>query len=477
MKVGCYVRVSTVEQKIKGYSIPEQIERTQKYCEALGWTVFKVYNDAGFSGGSMDRPALQQLIRDVKAGKLDKVLVYKLDRLSRSQKDTLDLIEDIFLAHGVDFISMSENFDTSTAFGRAMVGILAVFAQLEREQIKERMSMGRLARAKNGHYIGSHAPLGYSFVENGLTVDLYEKELVRQVFDMYSSGASMKKIIDTMNSSGLTHRFGSWNKQTLDHMLKSRLYVGDIFFNGQWYKGDHEPIIDPETFDRVQLIKARKHEEHETYNRRLGKASSYLAGYLYCGMCGAKYGRVTHNHHEPGRKAYSYHKYICASRSKRTPSMVKDPDCKNKIWDMAELDQLVFGEIRKLALDPNYYFRPGQDPEDDDRTAAITSEILKLDDQMDRLLDLYSMDGMPADVLHDRIQKLNDRKAALETEIQDTEKKKKDRLTAEAAQEILKGFDDVLDRGDFEEIRDLIGSLIDKIVLVGSDVTIFWKFN
>ena len=150
MNVALLARVSTQEQAINGHSIGEQIERMHKYCDAMGWTVYKEYTDAGYSGANTDRPALQRMIRDIKAGKINKVLVYKLDRLSRSQKDTLYLIEDVFLANNTDFVSMSENFDTSTPFGRAMIGILAVFAQLEREQIKERMQMGKEARAKEG---------------------------------------------------------------------------------------------------------------------------------------------------------------------------------------------------------------------------------------------------------------------------------------------------------------------------------------
>ena len=136
-KVAIYVRVSTQEQAVEGYSISEQIDRLTKFCEAHSWKIYKVYTDPGFSGGNMNRPSLQKLFADCTQKRFDTVLVYKLDRLSRSQKDTLYIIEDLFLTNHVDFISMSENFDTSTPFGRAMIGILSVFAQLEREQIKD----------------------------------------------------------------------------------------------------------------------------------------------------------------------------------------------------------------------------------------------------------------------------------------------------------------------------------------------------
>ena len=147
-QVAIYIRVSTQEQAQEGYSVEQQTERLTAYCKAKDWPIVDIYIDPGFSGANIQRPALQRLFSDIKAGKVDCVLVYKLDRLSRSQKDTLYMIEDVFLAKSVDFVSMQENFDTSTPFGRAMIGILSVFAQLEREQIKERMSMGRMGEPR-----------------------------------------------------------------------------------------------------------------------------------------------------------------------------------------------------------------------------------------------------------------------------------------------------------------------------------------
>ena len=154
--IACYIRVSTSEQALNGQSLAEQEDRLLKYCDALNWQNTKVYKDAGFSGGNLNRPALQELIKDIPH--INKVIVYKLDRLSRSQKDTLYLIEDVFIKNNVDFISMCENFDTSSSFGKAMIGILSVFAELERNQIKERMTMGKFARASTQSVAYHHSP-------------------------------------------------------------------------------------------------------------------------------------------------------------------------------------------------------------------------------------------------------------------------------------------------------------------------------
>lgn len=226
MRVACYARVSTQEQAEHGYSIGEQIDRMRNYCEAMGWDVMQVYSDAGFSGASTNRPALNQMIKDLVSNKMDRVLVYKLDRLSRSQKDTLFLIEDVFLKNGCDFVSMSENFDTSTPFGKAMIGILAVFAQLEREQIRERMAMGRYARAKNGLYTGSRRlPIGYVYVNGNLQKDPFEALQIKRVFEEYASGKPPCAIARDLNAEGLTHKEGIWHTNTVSRIIRKKTYI------------------------------------------------------------------------------------------------------------------------------------------------------------------------------------------------------------------------------------------------------------
>ena len=149
-KVAIYVRVSSLHQAIEGYSIGQQQDALTKYCEAMNWAIYDVYTDAGFSGGKIDRPAMEKLITDAKMGKFDTVLVYKLDRLSRSVQDTLSLVRDIFNENNIGFVSLQENIDTSTAMGNLFLTLLSAIAEFEREHIKERMQMGRYGRAKSG---------------------------------------------------------------------------------------------------------------------------------------------------------------------------------------------------------------------------------------------------------------------------------------------------------------------------------------
>ena len=164
MVTALYARVSTDAQAEEGYSIDIQGERLEAYCNLKGYESFEHYIDGGYSGSNLNRPSMQRLIQDCKDKKIDRVVVYKLDRLSRSQKDTLYLIEEVFLPHGVDFVSINESFDTSTPFGRAVIGILSVFAQLERENIRERTRAGMLGRVRDGYWPGGgRVPFGYDY--------------------------------------------------------------------------------------------------------------------------------------------------------------------------------------------------------------------------------------------------------------------------------------------------------------------------
>lgn len=197
-KAAIYIRVSTQEQATEGYSIQAQTDRLIKYVEAKDFILYKKYIDAGYSASKLERPAMQDLIQDVQSKKVDVVIVYKLDRLSRSQKDTMYLIEDIFRPNDVELISMQESFDTSTAFGSATVGMLSVFAQLERKSISERMITGRVERAKKGFYHTGgqdRPPAGYQFnSDNQLIINEYEAAAIKDLFRLYNDGLGKSSI-------------------------------------------------------------------------------------------------------------------------------------------------------------------------------------------------------------------------------------------------------------------------------------------
>ena len=474
--IGCYVRVSTQEQANEGYSVGEQTDRLKKYADAMGWQVFKVYTDGGFSGANIYRPALQEMMRDIEAGLIDKVVVYKLDRLSRSQKDTLFLIDDVFLKNGCDFVSMNENFDTSTPFGRAMIGILSVFAQLEREQIKERMAMGIEARAKEGKYNGSnYSAIGYDYIDGQLVINDFEAMQIRMIFDMYANGYSCNRITQHLNEKGYSHKYGTWNRKTVLRVLERKTYCGIIEYKGNDYQGQHEPIISQELFDICQI----KHKANkETYMEHMaGKNfNSCLSGLLVCARCGANFSKNTkHTNYKGVSKPYYY--YVCNSKIKKNPSTIKDPNCKNKTWRMEKLDNIIFDEIKKLSLDPNYITQLQPTRKKDDRPKAIEKKIAEIEQQLSKLMELYSLDGISLEALQKKINELNTNKLKLSEEKTRILLEQEQELSKDEALKLINSFDSVLESGSMPEIRAILQALIDKIEIDGEDITIYWKFT
>ena len=486
LKVALYIRVSTQEQAKEGYSIGEQETRLKKYAEAMNWEIYKIYVDPGYSGGDINRPGLTNMIKDVEDGLVDKVVVYKLDRLSRSQLDTLYLIEKVFLVNNTDFVSMSENFDTSTPFGRAMIGILAVFAQLEREQIKERMGMGKEARAKEGKWGGGASePIGYDYNPNKdlLEVNTYEAMQIEELIEMFLKGVPYKTIADTLNRKGYTYRGTSnrvsqWDAKRVKYVLTNKTYLGYIRYHDQWYKAEHEPIIDEDTFELIQKVVADREEKNKIYkNGNNGKQTTYLGGFIFCKHCGGRYCRQSGKKWKDNAPPLYY---SCYSRNKSVPKMIKDPNCKNKNWRMTELDDIVIGEIQKLAMDPDYIHKIRRDKmsrtDTPNKIDTIKNEIANIDDQISRFMDLYGIGKFTIDQVSGKIDPLNEQRKGLEKELEDINSSLISETSVEDAIEIIKSFGEVFERGDFNEIRFLIESLIYYIELDNEDVYIHWKF-
>lgn len=484
LRVALYVRVSSQEQADEGYSIGVQTERLKKYAEAMGWEIYKIYVDPGYSGGNMDRPGLNQMIKDVEKGQIDTVVVYKLDRLSRSQFDTLYLIEKVFLANNTDFVSMTENFSTNTPLGRAMIGFLAVFAQLEKDKINERTKMGKEARAKEGKWGGgSSEPIGYDYdpTTELLLINEYEKMQILEAVDLFLQGMPLRTICTIFTQKGYKYRGRSkklhdWDPKRLKYVFANKTYLGYIKYSDDWYKADHEPIYDLETYEKLQKLLALRDEKYAKHKVKCAGHTTYLGGMLYCKQCGAKFTK------QKGKKWKDLETpiyYACHSRTKKTPKMVKDPNCRNKIWRMHDLDTLVLNEIKKLSMDPNYIHNVRNDKlqrkDEFSKVDIIKNEIKNIDEQISRFMDLYAIGTFTIDQVSNKVKPLNDQKEALTKELESLTATDGD-LTEEEVFEIVKSFDDIISRGDLNEIRLMLESLIFNIELDEDDVYINWKF-
>ena len=247
MKRACvYTRVSTAEQAMEGYSIEEQDRMCRAAIESKGWMYICTYSDPGVSGRTMDRGGLQRMLSAVKDKEIDAIVIYKLDRLSRKQRDTMTIIEDVIIENGVDLVSLNETLDTSTPWGRAMIGILSSFNQMESENIQMRTEMGRKAKFEKGGYAGGKPPLGYRVVNGELVIDEAEAEIVRKIFEFRESGMTLMAIADKLNEMGYVTKTGNrFAHSAVQAILKNEpTYRGSYRYGkGKLIEDQHEAIL------------------------------------------------------------------------------------------------------------------------------------------------------------------------------------------------------------------------------------------
>ena len=459
MNVCGYVRVSS-DGQIENYSIPQQQKAIKDYCKAKGWELGKIYVDGGFTGANMNRPALQELIKNLDL--YDLVLVFKLDRLSRKQKDTLELIE-IFDKHDTKFASIRENFDTSTPLGMAMVGILSTFAQLEREQIKERMALGRKGRIEKGLWrAGSNVPTGYDYIDGHLVIREDEAVQIRKIFELCLEGKSFNAIRDYMHSH-YTNRYSNWAQASaISTTLRNPLYIGKLpsKTDKKVYDGEHEAIIDVDTFSRVQHLLDARAEHFDPALKHPFKATHLLTGLTYCGECGGSVSCV-------GTHKYSY--YGCHRRTNGDPRRKILPKCSTPNYNVKKLDTIIISEVMKLAYDENAIKALIKPRKKVDHTKALKT----LEKRKSRLIDLYSIGGINADELTLKIVEINEKIEQLKNDVPVMPE-----LTFEDAKKI---FEDAkmhfADTFSVEQQRAILHSLIKKIVLQGDEIQIYWRFE
>lgn len=242
VKAGVYVRVSTEEQAKKGVSLAAQEEALKDYCKTFKYDIHKIYKDEGISAKDIKhRPAMNELLADAKSGEINLILIYKLDRFSRSLKDLILTIEQLN-KWGVDFISMQEKIDTTSAAGEFMFHIIGSLAQFERRIIGERTKFGMEKKAKDGSAI-TRAPLGYLLEDKKLVVSNSDKKRVIDIF---------KSFLDWEESLNQFAKHHNFTTRGIIKLLRNQLYLGKIKFSGEWYEGLHEPILTEDLFNSVQ---------------------------------------------------------------------------------------------------------------------------------------------------------------------------------------------------------------------------------
>lgn len=376
------------------------------------------------------------------------VLVFKLDRLSRSQKDTLYLIEEVFNNNEVGFISVRESFDTTSPFGKAMIGILSVFAQLERETILERTRIGLKKRAENGYWRGGgKTPFAYDYdKEAGMLVVNGERKVI---FDL------MKTLRLQGYSYNELSKVTGYDESWIQGILSSKTNLGKIPFKGELYDGKHEAIISEEEYQQLQEVeKQRSKNQH---------ASHYLlSGKIYCGNCGAKY-----RYQKWGQRIICY----CYSQQKSKPKLIKDPNCNNIRLDSFEIEDNFLEQLFAMSLNEEL-FRETFDLSKTNLVDELNIRLDKTQKKIENLIQLLS-DNIANEEIKKELAKLTSEKSNIMKELEDVKEKERATKTYDK----IKNLESVWTDMEFKEKRNVIEQLLDKIVVDGKTLKIYWNVS
>ncbi len=360
IRCAIYTRKSSEEGLEQEFN---SLQAQREACEAFidsqrheGWICLRAsYDDGGFSGATMDRPALHQLLADITAGRVDTIVVYKIDRLTRSLADFAKIVE-ILDARGASFVSVTQQFNTTTSMGRLTLNVLLSFAQFEREVIGERIRDKIAASKKKGMWMGGVPPLGYGVRDHKLVMIDSEADTVRLILRRYVELGSVRLLQAELEARGV--RSKSWtsvsgrlvggksfSRGALYLMLQNRTYLGEIVHKGQFHPAEHTPIIDQPLWDAVQEQLAGNTARRQCGRRT--RQSSLLAGMLFDGDGN----RMTPSH--AGKKSTHYRYYVSGSLITKdrteTSAALRIP--------AAEIEQLVSGRVHRWLLDPGNIYK------------------------------------------------------------------------------------------------------------------------
>ncbi len=357
IRCAIYTRKSTSEGLEQEFtSLDAQREACLSYITSQkgeGWLALpEVYDDGGFTGANLDRPALQKLLSDIRDGRIDCVVVYKVDRLSRSLLDFTRLLE-LFEQHTVAFVSVTQAFNTNSSMGRLTLNVLLSFAQFERELISERTKDKMAAARKKGKWVGGQPILGYTVDQatKKLLVQDQEAALVRRIFERYLADRSLLAVTKWLNSQDLTtkrhitrkgKRLGGvpFKITHIQALLKNVLYTGQVAYNGQRYPAEHDPIVSPELFAKAQAVLAENRQI-----RRLASNTKQFGLLMQRLVCQACQCAMFHTYTAKGQRRYRY--YVCTNAQKRGYD-----GCPTRSVNAQAMEEAVVACLQQLAQQP-----------------------------------------------------------------------------------------------------------------------------
>jgi site-specific DNA recombinase len=355
VRCAIYTRKSTEEGLEQEYNtLDAQRDAGEAYIKSQqheGWVCSpNRYDDGGFTGANMDRPALRRLMADIEAGRIDTVVVYKVDRLSRSLLDFARMMET-FEKHKVSFVSVTQAFNTASSMGRLVLNVLLSFAQFEREMISERTRDKIAAARRKGKWSGGMPVLGYGVENTKLVVDPNEAPMVRQIFEMYLEQQSLLAVVQELSRRGW--RTKQWktkkgelrggrvfDKVAVYNLLTNVVFVGKVRYKDEVHAGEHEAIVDVGVFERAQTLLARNGRSGGRAVRN--KHNALLRGILHCSTCGCG---MSHAFTDKGSRQYRY--YVCNHAQKRGWQTCPSPSI-----PAGEIERFVADQIKAVGRDP-----------------------------------------------------------------------------------------------------------------------------
>lgn len=439
-----YLRVSTEAQAEK-YGLDMQKQKIIEYCDKEGLIIDRWYVDGGYSGSKLDRPEIQELLDDAENGKIAKVFIYKLDRMSRDVIDTLNLLYRVLPKYGVQVISMTEDLKIENPMDKVMIGVNAIMGQYEREIIYMRTRAGMKERVKKGLWPGGGmVPWGYYYDRNDgiLHVDEDQAEMVRKAYDMYIDGYSCGKIAKIL---------GFKSDIIVSGILKRKSNIGIIEYKGKEYKGRHKAIVSEEIFYKAQECMRRRHTNSHVSNDNM------LTGLCYCGRCGA---RMRY------QKWGKYHKLICYSQGTYGKEyLVKDPDCDNEKANAAWVE----GEVEDCFK--RFIINIEEKKKQENKSESIQVSIDKTNSKIKKLYSLYAEND--SDNLLEVIREQEKRLKILEKEL----KEEIDRKSEDNVIDInkIKKVSDVWDSLSNKEKNAVLKECVEKVVIDGEDIEVYFK--
>jgi site-specific DNA recombinase len=411
-RVCIYTRISTDEEN-QPTSLGSQEDRLRAFCKVQeGWRVVAHHPDRA-TGTKLDRPGLQAALDLAREGRVDMLLVYRVDRLSRKVRQLASLAEELD-ACNVILRSATEPFDTGSPAGRMMLQMLAVFAEFEHATIVDRISAGIERRAKEGRWYSGRPPFGYILTDGQLFPDPVTAPIVGRVYALYVQNQLGTTAIATMlREEGVFALTAGWSHQVVHRILTNPTYLGRVRWRELVFDSTHEPLIDQDTFDKAQAILAERGADMA--QRRSNPSDFLLSGLIRCGKCGHAYiGMAAHG------KGGKYHYYSCTGRKK-----YGSKTCENDRLPSQCLEDAVFAQLADIYRDGTLITEAiGQAredaerhrPEDEQRLSSIRAEIARSEQALERYYQAFEQGSLPAERCQARTARLDARLEELRTQ-------------------------------------------------------------